>query len=759
MDNKTDGCDINRTGLTGVQAAENRLKYGDNVLTPPARTSMWLLYIEKYDDPIIRILLVAAVVSLALAFVNGEFVETVGIFFAIFLATTIGFFFERDAARKFDVLTAIGEEQPVKVVRDGKVCEIARREVTVGDVVMVEVGDEVPADGFLFEATDLQIDESALTGEPVTDKYVKESHVSTAAVSENSSIDNVTRNAYEAAYPADMLLRSTMVMNGNGRMVVTAVGDGTEIGRVARDATELTAVKTPLNRQLDRLASMISKVGVTVAMAAFVVFLGHDVLTQPLWHTDDYVQMAGVVLRYFMMAVTLIVMAVPEGLPMAVTLALALNMRRMLKSNNLVRKLHACETMGAVTVICTDKTGTLTQNKMRVNEIEVLSVGDDSKSGYSFPSLALSFALNTTAELDDSRGIGNPTEVALLRWLTGHGADYRALRASIPIEERLPFSTERKYMATLCDVDGVRWLFVKGAPEIVMARCVMTDEERTRVTGMLAGWQNKAMRTLAFACRRCDTMEVSDMTLQCVAAISDPLREEVPDAVRSCISAGIDVKIVTGDTSATAMEIARQIGMSLTAESVITGPEFAALGDDEAWPACRQAAACQSAAAAWRGGGCHRRRYKRRSRTQPCSCRTVARFRNECGQECKRHDTHRRFFQQYCQCCRVGTLSVQQYTQVYLFPACCQCHGSATRTRRLFYRYRDAAHDNADTLGQPYYGYFCCDGSCIIAARERGDERQAARSGRLYSQPFHGPGHKCCGCSVFCNDAFVALLF
>ena len=582
MDNKTDGCDINRTGLTGVQAAENRLKYGDNVLTPPARTSMWLLYIEKYDDPIIRILLVAAAVSLALAFVNGEFVETVGIFFAIFLATTIGFFFERDAARKFDVLTAIGEEQPVKVVRDGKVCEIARREVTVGDVVMVEVGDEVPADGFLFEATDLQIDESALTGEPVTDKYVNESHVSTAAVSENSSIDNVMRNADEAAYPADMLLRSTMVMNGNGRMVVTAVGDGTEIGRVAHDATELTAVKTPLNRQLDRLASMISKVGVTVAMAAFVVFLGHDVLTQPLWHTDDYVQMAGVVLRYFMMAVTLIVMAVPEGLPMAVTLALALNMRRMLKSNNLVRKLHACETMGAVTVICTDKTGTLTQNKMRVNEIEVLPVGDDSKSGYSFPSLALSFALNTTAELDDSRGIGNPTEVALLRWLTGHGADYRALRASVPIEERLPFSTERKYMATLCDVDGVRWLFVKGAPEIVMARCVMTDEERTRVTGMLARRQNKAMRTLAFACRRCDTMEVSDMTLQCVAAISDPLREEVPDAIRSCISAGINVKIVTGDTSATAMEIARQIGMSLTAESVITGPEFAALGDDEA---------------------------------------------------------------------------------------------------------------------------------------------------------------------------------
>lgn len=580
MDNKTIGHVLDITGLTEAQATESRRKHGDNVLTPPAKTSLWRLYLEKFDDPIIRILLVAAVVSLGLAFVEGEFVETIGIFLAIFLATGIGFYFERDAARKFDVLIAIGEEQAVKVVRDGRVREIARRDVVVGDVVVLEVGDEVPADGRLIEAVDLQIDESALTGEPIIYKYVSgtqgDEAVSGAAV--------VNGKDDEATYPADVVLRSTMVMGGGGRMVVTAVGDATEIGRVARDSTEHTAVKTPLNMQLDRLASMISKVGTGIAVVAFAVFLGHDILTQPVWHTDDYLRMAEVVLRYFMMSVTLIVMAVPEGLPMAVTLALALNMRRMLKSNNLVRKLHACETMGAVTVICTDKTGTLTQNRMRVNEIKQLPCGGASReedmAETAIPDLAKSFALNSTAELDGDSGIGNPTEVALLRWLGEHGADYKALRAGAPIVERLPFSTERKYMATLCDVDGEKWLFVKGAPEIVMAHCAIGPEERARVTEQLTGWQNRAMRTLAFACRRCDTIDVDGMTLQAVAAISDPLREEVPEAVRRCISAGIDVKIVTGDTSATAMEIARQIGIK--SDGGITGPEFAALSDDEA---------------------------------------------------------------------------------------------------------------------------------------------------------------------------------
>ena len=348
---------IKREGLTAAEVEKSRLEHGENVLTPPKRQSMWRLYIEKYQDPMIRILLVAAVVSLTLAFVKQDFIETLGIFFAIILATTVGFYFERDAARKFDVLTQLGEEQPVKVVRDGKVMEIPRREVVVGDVVIVETGDEVPADGYLFESTDLQVDESSLTGEPITNKKVR---------------GKKEEGKGEEAYPKDMLLRSSMVMGGSGRYVVSAVGDKTEIGHVARQATELTNVKTPLNIQLERLAKFISKVGITLSVSSFFAFLIHDVLTNDLWHTTDYLSMVEVVLRYFMMSVTLIVMAVPEGLPMAVTLALALNMRRMLKSNNLVRKLQASETMGAVTVICTDKTGTLTENKMTVNDVRCL---------------------------------------------------------------------------------------------------------------------------------------------------------------------------------------------------------------------------------------------------------------------------------------------------------------------------------------------------------------------------------------------------
>lgn len=546
------------TGLSDAQVEESRRRDGENVLTPPARTPLWRLYLDKYDDPIIRILLVAAAVSLALAFVEGGFVEAVGIFIAIFLATSIGFYFERDAARKFDVLTSLGDEQPVKVKRNGRVSEIPVRDVVVGDVVIIETGDEVPADGMLFEADGLQIDESALTGEPMAEK-------STVPADDGS------------AYPPNVVLRSTMVMSGTGRMTVTAVGDATEIGRVARRSAEMTSVKTPLNIQLDRLARLISKVGTGVAVTAFAVFLGHDILTNPLWATSDYLGMTSVVLRYFMMAVTLIVMAVPEGLPMAVTLALALNMRRMLRSNNLVRKLHACETMGAVTVICTDKTGTLTQNRMRVED--------------SVPALSESFchaiALNTTAELDGGRGIGNPTEVALLRWLEAADVDYRTLRSEGRTVERLPFSTERKYMATLCRVDGRQMLFVKGAPEIVMRHCTMTADERAEAGARLVAWQGRAMRTLAFACKEAAGMDASGLTLQGLVAISDPLRDEVPAAVRQCRAAGIGVKIVTGDTTATAMEIARQIGIvdrtSASAEGVsVTGPEFAALSDGEA---------------------------------------------------------------------------------------------------------------------------------------------------------------------------------
>lgn len=555
-------------GLTSAQVEESRKKHGENVLTPPKRTSLWRLYLEKYNDPIIKVLLVAAAVSLVLAIIENEFVEVIGIFLAIFLATTIGFYFERDAAKKFDVLTAIGEESPVKVMRDGKVQEIPRCEVVVGDVVILGVGDEVPADGTLFEATDLQIDESALTGEPIISKFT-----------------DVRQDG--ATYPSNMALRSTMVMNGSGRMVVTAVGDATEIGKVARKSTEMTSVKTPLNLQLDRLAKLISKVGTGVAVAAFVIFLGHDIMTNDLWHTTDYLKMVETVLKYFMVSVTLIVMAVPEGLPMAVTLALALNMRRMLKSNNLVRKLHACETMGAVTVICTDKTGTLTQNKMQVQEMWTAG-GSEADTQL----LRDAIARNSTADIDGDKAIGNPTEGALLLWMKRNGHDYRKSRTGIVWQ--LPFSTERKYMATVADVDGQRWLFMKGAPEIVATYCDLTDEQRKALKERLLGYQNKAMRTLAFAGKRVDagtekcelTPADAHLTLQGVAAISDPLREEVPGAVRQCRKAGIDVKIVTGDTSATAIEIARQIGAwddNTPAEAQITGPDFEALSDEEAY--------------------------------------------------------------------------------------------------------------------------------------------------------------------------------
>ena len=531
---------------------------------------MWHLYLEKYQDPMIRILLVAAIISLVLSLVKQDFIETIGIIFAIFLATTVGFIFERDAARKFDVLTKLGEEQPVKVLREGKIIEIPRREVVVGDVVIVETGDEVPADGHLFEATDLQVDESSLTGEPMTNKEVRGEKLEVRG--------EKTEVRSEEAYPKDMLLRSSMVMGGTGRYVVSAVGDETEIGHVARQATELTGVKTPLNIQLDRLAKLISKVGAGMSIAAFFAFLIHDLLSNALWHTTDYLAMVEVVLHYFMMAVTLIVMAVPEGLPMTITLALALNMRRMLKSNNLVRKLQASETMGAVTVICTDKTGTLTENRMTVAGLEVRSEKPEVRE-----MLYRAIALNTTA----THEVGNPTEQALLRWLTEQGVDYQQLRETNPITAREPFSTERKYMSTTVGDT----IYIKGAPEIVMEMCEMTDEERRQAEEQLTEWQQHAMRTLAIAQDSPTERSVAlQSTLLAIVAISDPLRKEVPGAIRQCHKAGIDVKIVTGDTVATAMEIARQCGIievrgekpEVRDKAYITGAEFAALTDEEA---------------------------------------------------------------------------------------------------------------------------------------------------------------------------------
>ena len=577
-------------GLTPQEVSESRAKHGENVLTPPQKVSIIKLYLEKFQDPIIQVLLIAAVVSLLLAFVENNFIETIGIFIAIFLATAIGFYFELDAAKKFEVLNTLEEEQMVKVRRNGVVEEVMRKDIVVGDVILIETGDEIPADACLVEAIDLQVNESSLTGEPITTKHVE-----------------TTSSKGTEAYPPNVLLRSSMVMSGRGTAVVTAVGDETEIGKVSHKSTELTFTKTPLSIQLSKLAKMISKIGVTVAVLAFVVFLVHDILVNPIWQTNHYLDMFEVVLHYFMFSVTIIVMAVPEGLPMAVTLSLALNMRRMLKSNNLVRKLHASETMGAVTVICTDKTGTLTQNKMQVNDF-ARSCEDDEL-------LFEAISANTTAELSLSpndednatttipEGIGNPTEVALLLWCYKNGKNYNSYRSETKILHQLPFSTERKYMATLALVENKPYLFIKGAPEVVMSFCNNTEEVINEAKNTLKGFQNKAMRTLAFAYKELNNVDelnkaallqaenLSHLSLQAVVSISDPIRLDVPNAVEQCQQAGISIKMVTGDTSATAIEIAKQIGIwneDATNEDEkalwhITGTDFAALNDSDAY--------------------------------------------------------------------------------------------------------------------------------------------------------------------------------
>ena len=568
-------------GLTDQEVIASRQKYGENLLTPPKRQSIWKLYLEKFQDPVIRVLLVAAVFSLIISIIENEYAETIGIFFAIFLATGIGFYFEYDANKKFDLLNAVGEETPVTVIRNGKVKEVPRKEIVVDDIVILNTGDEIPADGTLVEAVSLQVNEANLTGELMVNKTTDPEH-----------FDD------EATYPSNAVMRGTTVTDGHGTMRVDRVGDATEIGKVARQSTEQSDEKTPLNIQLEKLANLIGKVGFTIATLTFLIFTGKDLYayftanTVETW--EQWLQVAQIVLKYFMMAVTLIVVAVPEGLPMSVTLSLALNMRRMLKTNNLVRKMHACETMGAITVICTDKTGTLTQNLMQVHEAQV----DESN-----PELvAESIAVNSTAFLEEKAegekpsGVGNPTEVALLLWLNGKGGDYISLRENAHTVNQLTFSTERKYMATLVDspVMNKRVLYIKGAPEIVMSKCSLSDDKIKAYNEQLLAYQNKAMRTLGLAYRIipegksedcAELMAEGGMTFLGIFAISDPIRPDVPDAAKKCLSAGIGVKIVTGDTPRTATEIARQIGLwteNDTERNRITGTDFAALSDEEA---------------------------------------------------------------------------------------------------------------------------------------------------------------------------------
>lgn len=593
--------DYYHSGLNEEEVKQSREKYGVNLLTPPERPSLWKLYLEKFEDPVIRILLVAAVFSLIISIIENEYAETIGIIAAILLATGIGFYFEYDAGKKFDLLNAVNEETLVKVLRSGRVQEIPRKDIVVGDIVLLETGEEIPADGELIESISMQVNESNLTGEPVVTKTtVKE------------DFDE------EATYGTNMLLRGTTVVDGHGTIKVLHVGDATEIGNVARQSSAETHEPTPLNLQLTKLAKLIGRIGFTVAIATFIIFVTKDLyqyfkVNEVVEGMDDYMDIAQIVLKYFMMAVTLIVVAVPEGLPMSVTLSLALNMRRMLSTNNLVRKMHASETMGAITVICTDKTGTLTQNQMQVHEPRFYGLKNGSElTDDTISNLIIEgISSNSTAFLEEEsvdtklKGVGNPTEVALLLWLHSKGHEYLAIRENANIIDQLTFSTERKYMATIVDspLVGKKVLYVKGAPEIVLNKCkeVVVDggtevvsAHRSKIEEQLHAYQNMAMRTLGFAYiildekeeyDVADEVELNDLYFLGIVAISDPIRPDVPAAVAKCQSAGIDVKIVTGDTPGTATEIARQIGLwdsDDTDTNRITGVEFAALSDEDA---------------------------------------------------------------------------------------------------------------------------------------------------------------------------------
>ena len=689
------------SGLSASEVAQSRAQHGLNVLTPPARIPWWQEFLSKFEDPVIRILIIAAVISFGVGALERHFsIESVGIVIAILLATGLAFWNERKANAEFDVLNTTSDDVAVKVMRDGGVTTVPRKEVVVGDVVLLDQGDEIPADGLLLEATSLEVNESAFTGESLPARKTVE--------------------ATEAGtYASNQLLRSTMVVDGHGVVQIDKIGDATQIGQIAQEATEDTGEKSPLNKQLDRLAKWIGVLGFTIAAGTFLalivrgVLLGTLVLNASQW----FVAVAGGIgigialmpvwlpliydafelrghekeapawlengaktwlvlfalgfaafailmgigialgqvgnvpanwlplpiiekfLQFFMIAVTIIVVAVPEGLAMSVTLSLAYSMRRMTATNCLVRQMDACETIGAATHICSDKTGTLTMNEMRVQESyfghadkaraatadwNSTQLGDD----FAYESIAV----NSTANLghvsgegqDEPEGgkiavIGNPTEGALLLWTKAQGNDYEAIRQSFQTTRQWPFSTERKFMGTVGrSANGATTLHIKGAPDIVLALCktqIVGDgevplDEATRQTilAAIADCSARGMRTLALAFKSGEglsgeeelTEVATDLTWLGFVAIADPVRPEVKDAVARCRAAGIEVKIVTGDNPYTASEIGRQIGLfgddpragarpgeEMPAD-VMLGTDFAALSDADAGDAAQR---------------------------------------------------------------------------------------------------------------------------------------------------------------------------
>lgn len=579
-----------RRGLTGQQVLESRQKHGANVLTPPPEESLWKLFFDKFKDPLIIVLLAAGVLSILISIYEyvgldegaTVFFEPAGIFMAIFLATGLSFYFEKKAEDEFKILNQVNDDEAVQVIRDGNPTQVPKKDVVVGDILILNTGEEIPADARLLEATQLSVDESTLTGEPMAAKTTDPEHFDP-----------------EATFPSDHVMRGTRVMEGHGIAEVYAVGDSTENGKVYEAAHIDDGTKTPLTEQLERLGALVTKGSYLIGGAVIV----GRVMMYLLGHPDfDWLHFIAYFLQTIMIAVTLVVVSVPEGLPMAVTLSLAYSMRRMLRTNNLVRKMHACETMGATTVICTDKTGTLTQNQMRVAETAFFGLPDQKLADNAASRLIeTAIAVNSTAQLDLSDPerptvLGNPTEGALLLWMRAAGVDYRAIRESAKVVRELPFTTERKYMATvIAEPDGRERLFVKGAPEIVLAlsSSVSGGVSRDKIEELLLGYQRKAMRTLGFA--TCvlpagaegigeNGVEAPELEFMGVVAIADPVRADVPDAIRECLDAGIAIKIVTGDTPATAMEIGRQIGLWTDADgdrNIITGPEFGALTDSE----------------------------------------------------------------------------------------------------------------------------------------------------------------------------------